>query len=247
MGEPVAKTFRVGLVHAAEGYIYTETLIDFVLTGLWFIYNANSKDVVYLIEGDILLLHLIPDRVGAFYASLDGVFDTHLVESLSNRIREGLKQCLTLRIGMLQVLLYLGIFFWIFIMEGKVFEFGLYSIQSETIGQRGIEIKRLACYLAAFLFFLTFYVSHIVEAVAYLDEDDTDVFTHREEELLEIFGLCFGLCTKDAAGNLCQSVNNLCYLCAEDILNIINGIVGILNRVMEQSSANAGRAKSHLL
>ena len=132
-------------------------------------------------------------------------------------------------------------------MEGKVFEFGLYSIQSETIGQRGIEIKRLACYLAAFLFFLTFYVSHIVEAVAYLDEDDTDVFTHREEELLEIFGLCFGLCTKDAAGNLCQSVNNLCYLCAEDILNIINGIVGILNRVMEQSSANAGRAKSHLL
>ena len=53
--------------------------------------------------------------------------------------------------------------------------------------------------------------------------------------------------SEDAATDLCQSVNNLSNLRSEDVLYVLNGVVGVLHHVVEQCSTDARRTESHLL
>ena len=73
-----------------------------------------------------------------------------------------------------------------------------------------------------------------MQAVAYLNDDNANVVTHREKQLLEVLGLCRSLFAEDTTTDLCKSVNNLCNLCTEDILDVLNGVVGILNNIVQQ-------------
>ena len=82
MVEPVAQSVGVRLVYLADGDVNVETFPDFVLALFGREDDAHCKNVVYLLEGDMLVLHLVPDGIGAFHPFLQCVFDTHLVESL---------------------------------------------------------------------------------------------------------------------------------------------------------------------
>jgi hypothetical protein len=72
-----------------------------------------------------------------------------------------------------------------------------------------------------------------VQTVTNLDEDDTDIIAHRQQQFLEILRLGRGLLTEDTATDLGQSVDNLCNLSPEDVFYVLNGVVGIFNNVME--------------
>ena len=93
--EPVAQTVGMRLVYLAYCHIYAEALVDFVLPLFGREDDAHSEYVVYLFEGDMLVLHLVPDGVGAFYPFLQSVFDTHLVESLLDGLRELVEKFVT--------------------------------------------------------------------------------------------------------------------------------------------------------
>ena len=149
VGEPVAQTLRVRLVHAADGNIDAEAVVNLIFFGFGVIDDAHGKDVVYLVEGDILLLHLVPDGVGSLDAGLDGVFDAHLVELLADGSRELLEERLALGIGMRKILLDFGILLRELIMEGKVLKFGLNGVKAQPVGKWRIEIQRLAGNLVA--------------------------------------------------------------------------------------------------
>ena len=79
---------------------------------------------------------------------------------------------------------------------------------------------------------LTLKRTHIVQSVAYLDDDHADIITHGEQQLLEVLGLCRCLFAEDSAADLCQTVNNLGYLGTEDVLDVLHGIVGILYHIV---------------
>ena len=78
-----------------------------------------------------------------------------------------------------------------------------------------------------------------MQTVADLDEDDADVVAHREQQLLEVLGLCGGFVTEDAAGDLGQSVDDLRYLFTEDVLYVLDGVFRVLHHIMEQGGADA--------
>ena len=82
MVEPVAQSVGMRLVYLTDGDVNVETFPDFLLALFGSEYDAHGKYVVYLFEGDMLVLHLVPDGVGAFHPFLQCVFDAHLVESL---------------------------------------------------------------------------------------------------------------------------------------------------------------------
>ena len=65
-------------------------------------------------------------------------------------------------------------------MEGEVLQFRLYLIETQTVGQRGIDVKRLAGNLVLLVGRLRLQRAHVVKAVANLDEDDADVLAHRQ-------------------------------------------------------------------
>ena len=85
-----------------------------------------------------------------------------------------------------------------------------------------------------------------MQAVAYLDENDTNVVAHGEKQLFE--GLCLSRCliAKDATTDLGNTIHDLCYLRSENILDILHGVVGILHHIVQECCAYAGATQSYL-
>ena len=80
-----------------------------------------------------------------------------------------------------------------------------------------------------------------MQTVGNLDEDDTDVLAHGEQQLLEVLCLCRSLFAKDAATDLSQTVDDLRNLRAEHVFNVLNSIFGVFDHVVQQGSTDAGR------
>ena len=129
----------------------------------------------------------------------------------------------------------------------EVFELGLHPVESEAVGEGRIDIERFAGNLVLLVGGLALQGAHVVQAVTYLDEDDADVIAHGEEQLLEVLGLGRSLVAEDTSADLRQSVDNLRHLGAEDVLDILGGVVGIFHHVVQQGGTDTHRAEPHLL
>ena len=81
-----------------------------------------------------------------------------------------------------------------------------------------------------------------MQTIADLDEDDTDIIAHGEQEFLEVFCLRRSLISKDTTADFGQSIYNLCYFSTEDIGDVFYCIVSIFHHVMEQGCTDTGRA-----
>ena len=189
MVHPVAQSVGVRLVYLADSYVNLEALVDFLRTHLRRIDDAHRKDVVYFFEGDMLVLHLVPDGVGAFHACLQFVLYAHAVESLAygsgELCEERIALCLCVGEFVLDIVVLVGML----IFERKVFKFGLYLVQSESVGKRSIDVHGLAGYLVLLVGRLRSECAHVVQTVAYLNKYDADVVAHGEQEFLEVLGL----------------------------------------------------------
>ena len=82
--KPVAQTVGMSVVYACDGIIYLEAFVVLVLNVFWGEYYSYGKNVVYILESNVLLLHFVPDRVGRFYATYDVEFTSHLLEALAD-------------------------------------------------------------------------------------------------------------------------------------------------------------------
>ena len=144
---PVAQPVGVALVDLVQSHIDLEAVVDLVLAVLRREDDADGEDVVDLLEGDVLVLHLAPDGVGALDTLLDVVGHTHLVEHLPDGCGEVVEHLLALFLRHVQLALDGGVLLRVLIAEGEVFQLGLDLVQSQAVGQRRIDIERLSCYL----------------------------------------------------------------------------------------------------
>ena len=85
---PVAQAVGVRFVDFGYGYVYVKALIEFFFGVLGAENDADSQDIVYFFECDMLGLHLVPDGIGGFYPCYQLVADTHLVQLRTDRCRE---------------------------------------------------------------------------------------------------------------------------------------------------------------
>ena len=131
--------------------------------------------------------------------------------------------------------------------ETEVLEFRLDLVESQTVGQRCIDVEGLTGYLILLVGGLRLQCTHIMQTVANLDENDANVITHGEQQFLEVLGLCRCLLAEDSTRYLGQPVDNLRNLRAEHIADILDCIIGIFHHIVQQCRADAGRAKAHLL
>ena len=71
-----------------------------------------------------------------------------------------------------------------------------------------------------------------MQAVTNFNEDNANVITHGKQQFLEVFGLCRGMISKYSTAYFCQSVYDLGNLLAKNILNVFDGIIGILYHIV---------------
>ena len=104
--DPVAQTVGVRLVDLAYRHIYVEAFVDFLFTFLWLEDYSYSQNVVNLVEAYVLVLHLVPDGVGAFHPGFYFIFKSHPVESLLYWTCKVVKQTVERRLCVCQFRFY---------------------------------------------------------------------------------------------------------------------------------------------
>ena len=197
VGEPVAQTIGVRLVDLRDGHVDVEALVDLLFPDSRGEDDAHGEDVVDLLEGDVLVLHLVPDGVGGLHTFLDLILDTHLLQGVLDGVGELGKQFVARNlcrkqlpfdgckvIGMLE-------------LETEVLKFRLYLVQSQAVSQWCIDVERLTSDLILLVGRLRVEGAHVLQTVADLNEDHADIVAHRQQQLLEVLCLCRGLLTED--------------------------------------------------
>ena len=237
-GYPVAQTVGVGTIEVGEGGVdaIAHLLLVDPLRGVED--DAHGVEVVDLLEGDLLGLHLAPDGVDAFDACLGFVFETHGVEALAYGGGEVVVDHGAPLFGALQEGGYALVFGWVLVLEREVFELGLDGEESEAMGEGGVDVEGLAGDLELLVGSHGAEGAHVVEAVGHLDEHDADVAAHGEEELAEVFGLGRGFVAEDASGNLGEPRHEFGDFLAEVLLDVLDGVFGVLDYIMEERRAN---------
>ena len=133
----------------------------------------------------------------------------------------------------------------VFVAERQVFELFLDFVESESVGKGGVDIHSLAGYLVLLAGQLAAEGTHVVETVADLDEYDSYVVAHGEEQLLEGFGLCRCLVAKDASADFGYAIDDACYLRAEDVFDVFDGVVCVFYDIVQQGRADTGAAQAY--
>ena len=106
--------------------------------------DANGEDVVDVLEGHPLLLHLGPNARDGLGAPFDFELESLLLECLFDGGREGIDESGPDRLGLPQLLLDLGILVRLPVAQTQVFQLAFDGIQSEAVGQRRVHEIGLA-------------------------------------------------------------------------------------------------------
>ena len=242
MVEPVAQTVWMTLIYLADGYIDIEAFVHLVCPFFRGKDDADCQNIVDFVERDMLVLHLVPDGIRALNTGFDLVFYAQLIEFFTDRGGKLCKEIVALGFCICKFMLYVGIFLRMVVFETEILQLRLDLIQSQAVSQWSIDIERFSGNLVLFICRLGSEGTHVVQTVADLDEDDTDIIAHGEQEFLEVFSLRRSLISKDTTADLGQSIYNLCYFSTEDIGDVFYCIVSIFHHVMEQGCTDTGRA-----
>ena len=186
---PVAHTLGVGRVAVAHYGIDrpAELLLQLLLT---IDNHAQGKNIVNALEGYALLAHLIPDGIDRLGAALDMVMEVgDALEPLLDGHKEAGDEGLTLALGLLQAAADILIVLRLQPLQGQILQLALERIQTQLVGDGGVEIHTLPTLLAAFLGREDTQLAHNLQTVGQLDEDDTRVLRVADNHIAEVVGL----------------------------------------------------------
>lgn len=244
---PVAGAVGMRAVEVGEGRIELETHLLFGHPFRRVENYAHGVEIVDLLEGNMLGVHLAPYRVDRFEARLGLVLQPHSVEALENRRGEVVVDHLAAGLALGNEAGDALIFPGVLIFEAQILQLGLYGEETEAVGEGGVDIEGLAGNLILLVGGHRAEGAHVVEAVGHLDEHHSDVLAHGEEEFAEILGLCRSLVAKDTARNLGQTLDYAGNLTSEVLLYVLDGIFGVLDDIVEQRGAYRRGAEAYLL
>ena len=131
-------------------------------------------------------------------------------------------------------------------LNSKVLELLLYGSDTESVSNRRINFECFARFIELFKLGLGVDSSHIMKSVAKLDDNNANILRHRNKHFSDVFSLELFLRNVIDFSELCNSVNKHCYRFAEIALYVIYRKVGILDRIVKQSSCDRFRVHTEL-
>ncbi len=122
-------------------------------------------------------------------------------------------------------------------LEGEVLELPLDRVDPEPVGERRVDLERLARLLELLLLRHRRERPHVVEAVGELDQDDPDVRGHRDHHLAVVLGLVLVAALEGDPGQLRDAVDEAGDRVAEELAHLVEARGGVLDRVVEERGA----------
>jgi hypothetical protein len=181
----------------------------------------NAMTSEQLLEADVALGHLLPDRIGMLLAAPISAFDA--LAPSSSLMPDAI---LAMRSPPpLQLLEPLGdriIGFGLELLEGERLHLLHELVHADPLGERRIDIHRLARDAAALLRILDVMErAHVVQPVGQLDQQHADVVGHREQEFAQILGGALILALRFDLGELGHAVDQPRDAGAEQLLDLL--------------------------
>ena len=132
------------------------------------------------------------------------------------------------------------------LLEGEVLELPLDLPDAEALGQRGVDLHRLAGDTGPLLGRQRGQRTHVVEPIGQLDEDDPDVLGHGQEHLADVLGLLLLMRQGRELGELRHPVDESRDLRAEALLEVCQGEAGVLGDVVQEGALDRHRVDAEL-
>ena len=131
--------------------------------------------------------------------------------------------------------------------KSQIFELILHPLHAEPLGQRRIDVHRLAGDPPALFIALDKPQGlHVVQAVRQLDQQHADVLGHRQHELAEILGLLGLIRLQLDPRQLGHTVDQPGDLGPKHAVNVVEGRDRILDRVVQEPGHDRGGVELHL-
>ncbi len=208
--------------------------------------DADGVNVVDLAELRALALHLLPDAVQVLRATLQVGLDAGGLE-LGLELRDrAVDVALTALPPGIEELGQLTEALGLEDLEGEILELPLHLPDAEPLGQRGVDLHRLAGDADLLVGRQPVQRPHVVEPVGELDQDDPDVLGHRQQHLADVLGLLLLVAVRAELGQLRDPVDELGDLGPELLLDVGQAVLRVLRDVVEERRLDGGRVDPEL-
>jgi len=151
--------------------------------------HADAVDVEDLRERVVLLSHLLVDRVDRLFASRHDGGDSGLGKTVADDVQQAVHHLASIAARCLDRVGENSEAHRIEMLEREVLQLEVKRVEAEPIGDRRVDLERLARDPPPMRWRHRVERAHVVEAIGELDQDDADVLRHREEHLAEALGL----------------------------------------------------------
>ena len=128
-------------------------------------------------------------------------------------------------------------------LEREVLELPLDRVNPQPMGERRVDLERLACLLDLLLLRQPREGAHVVQAVGELDQDDPEVRGHRDHHLSVVLGLALVAALEGDLGELGDPVDELGNRVAEQPPDLLQAGARVLDRVVKQRRAQGLRVE----
>ena len=198
--------------------------------------NPDCKQIIYLIQGLVLVYHLFVNAEEMLHSSVYPSFNPGLADMsrhlVYNTLYKGFSGILTQGNLLCQIIINLRLQ----ILQRKIIQLHLNFRNTKPVCNGRINVHR---FTGLFLLLLRLHIlksTHIVKAVRQLNQNHADILGHGQEHLPQILSLNLHLIHGPGQlGQLCNSVYQKSYLCAELLLHLVQSHNGILYHIMKNS------------
>ena len=203
--------------------------------------NAQRDQIVDLVEGLVLGLHLLVDGVEVLGPAGDLGLDAGLAQphaQLLGHVGDQPLALLALHAHQPhQLLVALGID----VAQRQVLQLPLDGVHAHAVGQRRVDVQRLPGDGNLALRALVLQRAHVVQAVGQLDEHHADVLGHGQEHLAQRLRLGLLAGSEVQLAQLGHAVHQQLHLLAELLANgLLGHAVHVLHAVVQEARGDGG-------
>ncbi len=199
--------------------------------------HAEGHDIGDLFEADVAFGHLLPDREGVLLAPRNLDLQPGFGQRLLDRQRDRIDLPAFAAADRREPPGDRGIGLGLQLFESEQLHLAHIFVHAHPLGQRGIDIHRLARDPAALVLALDeMQRAHVVQPVGQLDQQHADVLAHRQQELAQVLGRALALAHRLDLGELGHPVDQPGDFGAEQFFSI-SSIVASVSSTVSWSSA----------
>ena len=207
----------------------------------------EGEEVVKLLHGLLLEVHLPVDAVGVLHPAVDGgVGDILLRQTGADLLLNPAHKLVVLDAVGGQLLRDLAVGHRVQVLQGQILQLPLDLRQAQTVGDGGVDLHGFKGLLLLLGRGLVLHGAHVVEPVGDLDEDHADIPTHGEEHLPEVLHLLLFHGGVLHPRQLGDPVHDVRHRHAEALGDVLVSTVGVLHAVVKEGGDDGLAVQAHL-